>query len=385
MHPERHVMSLKRQIENPTSPIGKFLREVFPSRLNRALLADFNAVLRAPAPIFLLDRDTPAWLHSYVGQAIDYRIRIHFRPGPADPFPMARDGIWAVTHIDDLADILRRTPGRFPDYTLTAWGSTPDRAGNWEHFRDLGEDQDPCTVWRLPDAEPDIPSTVFSLLLHMHRPDLQAAYLPLECTLEFLDLVHATIARISAHERRPTTEEEAELARCCLVLSVFETVRRSGGQGWPPSFLKGVLPRTAADLLNAVPTTMVADVAALAGAFVERHPTWQGVPATLGPKFAGSPDVGGADGDLIVDGCLWDIKTTVRTRGQGAWLHQLLGYLLLDYEDDHAIERAGFLFPRQQAAVHWSVTQLIGSLSGRTDLALTDLRQRVRDRLDRKT
>ena len=51
----------------------------------------------------------------------------------------------------------------------------------------------------------------------------------------------------------------------------------------------------------------------------------------------------------------------------------------------HAIERAGFLFPRQQAAVHWSVTQLIGSLSGRTDLALTDLRQRLRDRLDRKT
>ena len=214
---------------------------------------------------------------------------------------------------------------------------------------------------------------------------MHAAYLPLECTLEFLDRVHATIARISAHERRPTAEEEAELARCGLVLSVFETVRPSAGRGWPPSFLKGVLPRTAADLVDAVPTTMVADVAALAGAFAERYRTWNGRAATIGPQFAGSPDVGGADGDFIVDGCLWDIKTTVRTRGNGAWLHQLLGYLLLDYEDHHAIKRAGYLFPRRPAAVHRSVPRLIGSLSGRTDRTLADLRQRLRDRLGRKT
>ena len=161
-------MSLKRQIADPRSPIGGFLREAFPSRLNRTLLAELNAVLRASAPICLLDRDTPAWLYRHVGQAIDYRIRYHFQPEPTHPFPMARDGIWSVTCVDDLADILRRTPERFPDYTLTAWGGTPDRDGNWEHFRDLGEDQDPCTVWRLPDAGPDIPSTVFSQLLHMH-------------------------------------------------------------------------------------------------------------------------------------------------------------------------------------------------------------------------
>ncbi|MCY4429008.1 MAG: hypothetical protein OXC11_01265 [Rhodospirillales bacterium] len=79
------------------------------------------------------------------------------------------------------------------------------------------------------------------------------------------------------------------------------------------------------------------------------------------------------------------IKTTVRTRGQGAWLPRLLGYLLLDYENDHAIKRASFLFPRRQTAVDWSVTRLISSLPGRTDLALADLHQGLRDRLDRKT
>ena len=378
-------MSLMRQIENPSSPVGKFLREMFPFRLNRALLAELNAKLRAPAPICLLDLDAPAWLHSYVGQAIDHRIRFHFQPGSGDPYPMARDGIWAVTHIDDLADILQNTPERFPGYALTAWGDTPDRAGNWQHFLDQDEDRDPCTIWRLPDAEPDIPGTVSSILLHMSRPELRATFLPLECTLELLDLAHATAVRVAAHGRRPTAGEEAEFARCCLVLSVFETVRRSGGRGWPPSFLDGVLPRTAAHLLDAIPAPLIADVAALAGAFVERHPEWQGVPAILGPKFAGSPDVGGADGDLIVDGCLWEIKTTVQPRAKGAWLHQLLSYLMLDYEDDHAIQHAGFLFPRQQAAVRWSVTELVGSLSGRTDIALTDLRQELRDRFSQKT
>ena len=90
-------MSLKREIQNPNSPIGGFLRDVFPSSRNRALLAELHAALGAADPICLLDPDTPPWLRSYVGQAIDYRIRHHFQPSQADPIPMARDGIWAVT------------------------------------------------------------------------------------------------------------------------------------------------------------------------------------------------------------------------------------------------------------------------------------------------
>ena len=367
-------MSLKREIQNPNSPIGGFLRDVFPSSRNRALLAELHAALGAGDPICLLDPDTPPWLRSYVGQAIDYRIRHHFQPSHADPIPMARDGIWAVTCIDDLPDALRRTPERFPDYALTAHGAYSDRTGDWQHFRDHDTDEESCTVWRLPDAEPDIPTTLFSVLLHVHRPDIEPTYLPLECTLATLDLLNGTIARIAAHRRQPTPGEEVELARCCLVLSVFETVRRSGGRGWPPQFLDGALPQTAAGLLDAIPAALVADVTALAAAFTERHPTWHGAPATLNPKFAGSSDVGGADGDLIVDGCLWEIKTAVAVRARGAWLYQLLGYVLLDYEDEYAMEHAGFLFPRQNAAVHWPLTDLVRELSGRAALALPQLR-----------
>ena len=86
---------------------------------------------------------------------------------------------------------------------------------------------------------------------------------------------------------------------------------RSGGRGWPPQFLDGTLPKTAAHLLDAIPAALVAGVAALAAAFTERFPAWHGAPALPNPKFAGAPDVGGADGDLVVDGCLWEIKTTI--------------------------------------------------------------------------
>ena len=220
-------------------------------------------------------------------------------------------------------------------------------------------------------------------LLGLGQPAIQPTYLPLECTLETLDLLNLTTARIAAHKRQPPPEEQTELARCCLVLSVFETVRRRGERGWPPQFLDGTLPQTTPDLPNAIPAALVADVAALAAAFMQRYPQWHGAPATLNPKFAGAPDVGGADGERIVDGCLWEIKTTIGARAQGAWLYQLLGYVLLDCEADHAIKRAGFLFPRQNGAVHWPLTDLIRELSGRTDLSLPGLRQELRGRLGR--
>lgn len=98
----------------------------------------------------------------------------------------------------------------------------------------------------------------------------------------------------------------------------------------------------------------------------------------LNPEFAGAEDVGGADGDFIADGCLWEIKTTKQSGAQGVWLHQLLGYLLLDYEDEYAIDRAGVLLPRQNTRVSWPIGELIATMSGRDDLDLAELRREFR-------
>ncbi|WP_406011800.1 hypothetical protein OG520_00980 [Streptomyces sp. NBC_00984] len=51
-----------------------------------------------------------------------------------------------------------------------------------------------------------------------------------------------------------------------------------------------------------------------------------------------------------------DCKATIRSHKIGrAEVQQLAGYLLLDYDDTHAINRVGFYFSRQGALISWSV------------------------------
>lgn len=68
--------------------------------------------------------------------------------------------------------------------------------------------------------------------------------------------------------------------------------------------------------------------------------------AQIGGTFSGSDDVGGADFDLIVDRCLFDIKATRKAGVTTSYLRQLLGYWLLDYDDQFKISRLGIYLAR---------------------------------------
>ena len=57
----------------------------------------------------------------------------------------------------------------------------------------------------------------------------------------------------------------------------------------------------------------------------------------IGPTFDGSPDVGGADADLILDGTLIDFKSSSKCKLTSRILRQLIGYWLLDYSDCYAL------------------------------------------------
>ncbi len=372
-------MSLKKQIETRSSVVGGFLREIFPGELNRALLAEVHGVLRNHEPIRVLGKHTPPWIFTIVGQAIDYRIRYHFGNTDFDRFTMAREGIWAVTRIDDLAHALQTDPLRFPGYRKTAFGDAPEPNGDWNHFIDTGDGFH--TIWRKPDAKPGIPTSFFSMMLHASEANSDQNTLPLNCTLEFIELLHRSTGNIAAHLRQPTDDEERTLARICLVLSVFESFRRSGGKGWPPSFSDGSLPQDASGLLDMIPDSWVGEVAELARAFVDSHSDWRGKPAMLNPVLAGSRYVGGADADIVMDGCLWEIKTTFLRKAPGKWFFQLLGYVLLDFENALSIDRVGLLFPRQDAEISWPLSRLIQELSGQPHLSLPDLRGELRRRL----
>ena len=375
-------MSLKQQIEKKDSPLGGFLREVFPSKRNRGLLAGIKGVLNGQETVCLLDSDPRQRPYSLVGHAVDYRIRYHFDHTAGDRLKWASKGAWAVTNIrnQDLFRILRTNASRLPGYILTPFGHVPEDTEDWQCFGDIEVEDGDFTVWRIPNSSPDLSVPPSLQLLRLADPDFERTALSLDCTLEIFDLLDRTIGKIAPHRRQPTPEEEREIARFCLALGVFESMERSG-QGWPPSFLGAAIPRNATDFLESIPEPWVRDAAGLAGMFAVSRADWRGVPATLNPEFAGAPDVRGADGDLIVDGCLWDIKTTIRKNADRKWLDQLLGYILLDYEDEYAIESVGFLFPRQNASVHWPLADLMQELSGQADISLSDLRLQLRRRL----
>jgi hypothetical protein len=97
-------------------------------------------------------------------------------------------------------------------------------------------------------------------------------------------------------------------------------------------------------------------------------------PLHLGPTFVGSRDVGGADADVIAGRLLLEWKATLGPRRQSdsrrycsldlITLQQLLGYLLLDYQDEYAIDTLGLYAARYAYLVTWPAAELLGELAG---------------------
>ena len=96
---------------------------------------------------------------------------------------------------------------------------------------------------------------------------------------------------------------------------------------------------------------------------------------TAGPEFAGSRCVGGADADLVLDHRLVEVKTTIDPRRDLLRAsRQLLGYVLLDWSDEHEMEAAGFYFARQGKQISWPLRTLIAGTTGDSNATLKGLR-----------
>ena len=107
------------------------------------------------------------------------------------------------------------------------------------------------------------------------------------------------------HERRLDSEAEDRLCRFCFVLGLYDELYRSRA-AWSGAPLLGLSPGATTDeLLSLCTPVAAADLAAMANAFIASQPQLLRGDAILNPAFAYG---GGADGDLIVDGCYVDIK-----------------------------------------------------------------------------
>jgi hypothetical protein len=296
------VTSLTRELKKPDSPIARHLRERFPNvRDLRRHYAEAAAGLTPIEP-----RPGARIAYGTLGTAFDWQVRFLVEPAP--DLHLAFAGAWlAGKDLFSLCGVLMAEVG----------GS--------------------LTLGRRPGPAPPRPAA-------------------------------------PAGGHRAAALDAERLARACWALALFTEVRRSGLAAGSPL---GVLDPAASleELLALASADEIADLLALAGAarrvllpvLAER-----GGPVHVGPTFAGSVDLA-ADADLIAGGLLLELKVKLggrRSEGrrrcslERLTLYELLGYLLLDYENAYRIEALGVYSARYAHLAIWQLAELLDVLAG---------------------
>ena len=165
------------------------------------------------------------------------------------------------------------------------------------------------------------------------------------------------------------SDDDAEdaLDRACYSAALFEEVYRTS-KVWPGSPLAHA--RSLDGLLAAVPAYALADIRAmvqLAEAGLREVRAGTGPDDVhVGPIFAGSSLVGGADADWVAGRLLGDVKATASPRRlEATEVWQLIGYVLLDFDDRYLIDRVGWYVARVGALVSWEITEFADLLGAR--------------------
>ncbi len=307
-------MSLTSHLSNLRDPVRVWIDARFPNI--GALVADSRRSLRDATTVCAIDGRPP----STSGMAIDYRIRYAFAVTP--PAELIADRGAANV----LSNLLLEIDPEHPALWRMVGGTG------------LGVQQavDPLT----PGLPPNAVSGFFARL---------ADRVPV----------------IAPVGRALDDAAERELSRYCFVLGLFEEVFRTGTVA-PGSLLNAMGPTTTVDeFLGAIPDIWVEDLAQLAQLFLNAFGDRFGRPAVLNPAFAQSRAVGGADADLISDGTLLEIKTTINPRIDGAWIRQLLGYLLLDTMGEFDVRSLGLYLARQGRLLEWPLPDALDTIAGK--------------------
>jgi hypothetical protein len=206
-----------------------------------------------------------------------------------------------------------------------------------------------------------------------------------DLSAEFLRWTDKAVPLMRPCGRLLESDDERLLGQICWALALLEQVARAPREALASSPLNSLTDKsTIEDLLRLAPPPAVDDLAALADGFFHTQRDLVVKPAVLNPKFAGSRDVGGADADLIVDGTLIDVKVTSSLRMDPAWVRQILGYALLDYDDEYRILAAGLYLARHFALVSWPIERLLTLAGAQNGQTLAELRTSFRETLARE-
>lgn len=334
-------MSLTSHLKQTDSPIGRFLMERFPN--TRTITKETNPQLRS-ADTILPTNQSAHYPYMTVGMALDYRFRYYF------DVPEVRQ-LLAWQGIQTLAfRWVSEDPGEKGVVT------------NSEEYREL-------FAWSGYSAESAVPGPYSWRVLKA-----------------FFDGLAATVSAIKPVGRCLELDKERILAQYCYVLALLDAVSREGlsesvraGRLFQPE-----VKRSFEELLSIPEDEWLADICALSWRFYDTWRDHLSQPFVLNPTFAGSNDVGGADADLIVDGCLIELKASVKPEIRTEWLRQLAGYLLLDYDDEYKIKALSIYMARQGALFTWPVDEFLQKLSSDPPTSVAALRQEFRTRFSRR-
>jgi hypothetical protein len=158
------------------------------------------------------------------------------------------------------------------------------------------------------------------------------------------------------------------LARGCWVLALAtEAFRSAQAAAMGPLAQFHGEPVTADALLALAPPAGLDQLARFRHVFETAlipQLTTRAGPWALGPTFSGSTMIGGADGDLIAAGLLLELKTSAKLTLAVKDLFQVIGYALLDFDDEYKLAELGIFSARYAYLATWSLGGLLGELAG---------------------
>lgn len=191
-----------------------------------------------------------------------------------------------------------------------------------------------------------------------------------------VEQIRVDVDRIGTGGRRLDWDDEDRVNAHCLVLTLFEQCFRAGPRPDFPAVaaMREALASDSIDPFLELPKDQwLEDLRRLSWRFIETQGDLVHRRVILNPIFAGSVDVGGADGDLIVEDRLIELKSS-RNPLTKEDVYQALTYVLLDYDDTFRILRVAFYAARRGSLLTWDIADLVRGLSIGPPRSLADLR-----------
>lgn len=181
--------------------------------------------------------------------------------------------------------------------------------------------------------------------------------------VDWLDFDRSVVRDLTVLARQPLLRGvvDDQAARAACLIGLIDRTYRSmeANEPWYSALRQHNL--TAA--LSAVSPAWVDDVVAVAAAAATCLTPRPGAGVTVSPVFAGSIFVGGADGDLVVDELLVEVKAGLAVDLRQRDAYQVLAYALLDWDDRYQLRAIAILQARHGRLVRWPLEDLLRAVA----------------------